>query len=63
MKDLRERLMDTIGVLDTDPALEVFASWLRERADQLMPVLFTPRQLLGILADEISPTHDEGQTP
>jgi hypothetical protein len=32
MTDLRERLMDVIGVLDTDPALAVFADWLREQA-------------------------------
>ena len=32
MTDLRERLRDAIGVLDTDPAMTVFADWLREHA-------------------------------
>jgi len=57
----------------TDAVLSVVATWLRERALNELHVPETAHsrsmrrlnraEVLDEAADEISPTHDEGQTP
>jgi len=49
--DLRERLMDEIGVFDTDPALSVFVKYLREQSDDEPDVNISLK--LSDLADRI----------